>query len=328
MTGSSSQEPRVTPAVLRLMHGDFMRKVFFSQMRTRCHAKPDAPAHLRLCGIQRGPTLFLHAPRVSAAFTLIELLVVISIIAILAAMLLPSLARAKSQGLNVACLNNLKQLETCWHLYAVDNADHLPPNDFVYDIISDTAFDEGPSWCTNVAPFDGTTAGLQNGLLWPFNSSAGIYRCPSDKSSLVAHGGVPSTGQPRVRSYNMSQSINGEPDWLFAGYIPSFTKYTAIKDPAPAALIAFLDVHEDEIIDTEFGIPTQGVSGYQSQWWDLPANRHNQGCNFSFADGHAEHWKWKIPKVETAGRGAIQSVLPGELDDYNRVEAGIKQNLD
>src|SRR5437870_2475063 len=87
-------------------------------------------------------------------FTLIELLVVIAIIAILAAMLLPALARAKAQALNIACLSNLKQLETCWHLYAVDHEDHLPPNDFVYDITTYTAIDKGPSWCTNVAPYE------------------------------------------------------------------------------------------------------------------------------------------------------------------------------
>jgi prepilin-type N-terminal cleavage/methylation domain-containing protein/prepilin-type processing-associated H-X9-DG protein len=260
-------------------------------------------------------------------FTLIELLVVIAIIAILAAMLLPALARAKSQALGIACLNNLKQLETCWHLYAVDNEDHLPPNDFVYDIISDTAIDTGPSWCTNVAPFETDPVGIQKGMLFVYNTSLGIYHCPSDKSTVETHAGV-KQNQPRLRSYNMSQSINGFPDQFFTAYIPSFKKYTAIRDPNPTKLITFLDVHEDEIIDTEFGIPTQAYGGVGSSWWDLPANRHNQGCNFAFADGHAEHWKWKIPKIVTAPRGSIQSVLPSEMVDYNRVESGIKQTFD
>src|SRR6266403_180738 len=78
-----------------------------------------------------------HSKPSRNAFTLIELLVVIAIIAILAGLLLPALSRAKSQALGLTCLNNLKQLETCWHLYALDFNDRLPPNNFVYDIISD-----------------------------------------------------------------------------------------------------------------------------------------------------------------------------------------------
>jgi prepilin-type processing-associated H-X9-DG protein len=62
-------------------------------------------------------------------------------------------------------------------------------------------------------------------------------------------------------------------------------------------------------------------------WWDLPANRHNQGCNFLFADGHVEHWKWRVPKVFTVPRGEQQAVAPNEWDDYNRVEAGFLQDF-
>jgi prepilin-type N-terminal cleavage/methylation domain-containing protein/prepilin-type processing-associated H-X9-DG protein len=261
------------------------------------------------------------------AFTLIELLVVIAIIAILAAMLLPAQARAKARALTTACLNNLKQLENCWHLYAVDYEDHLPPNNFVYDIISDQPYIVGSSWCTNVAPLDTDPTGITTGMLFPFNTSMGIYHCPSDKSTIQTHQGV-LTAQPRLRSYNMSQSINGDPDPIFNVGIPNFRKYTAIQDPAPAKLIAFLDVHEDEIIDPEFGIPWPGAYGYGTSWWDVPANRHEQGCTFSFADGHAERWRWRVPKAITVPRGNVQPIAPGELDDYNRIESGIKQTID
>jgi prepilin-type N-terminal cleavage/methylation domain-containing protein/prepilin-type processing-associated H-X9-DG protein len=271
----------------------------------------------------------LLRPSSARAFTLIELLVVIAIIAILAGLLLPVLSRAKSSAYNVACLNNLKQLEDAWHLYTVDNNDILPPNNFVYDIISDTPISSGSSWCTNLAPYDANPAGIEGGLLYKYNTAQPIYHCPADKSTLQTKAGV-LLPQIRLRSYNMSQSINGIPDYnnmLFAD-VPTFTKTSQIRNPGPANCFVFLDVHEDEIIDTQFGIPTPPDWPNANQWWDLPANRHNQAADFSFADGHAEHWKWQVPKIFTAGRGAIQNVAPGEMGDYIRMQSGFRQSFD
>jgi prepilin-type processing-associated H-X9-DG protein len=62
-------------------------------------------------------------------------------------------------------------------------------------------------------------------------------------------------------------------------------------------------------------------------WWDVPANRHNQGCDFSFADGHVERWKWKVPKVVSVPRGSVQPLAENELDDFNRMESGFRQNF-
>ena len=268
--------------------------------------------------------------RRGGAFTLIELLVVIAIIAVLAALLLPALSRSKAQAGKIACLNNLKELLVCFHLYALDNADFMPPNNFVYDITTDQPIpgNDGPSWCTNVAPYDPTPAGIQNGLLFQYNTSAGIYRCPADLSTVETFGGVKLT-QPRVRSYNLSQSVNG---LSYAGqistFVPHYRKYTEIRQPKPVGLFVFVDVHEAEIMDTQFGIPVAVDDFFAyGNWWDVPANRHNQGCNFSFADGHAEYWRWKVPMNVTVPRGYQQPVAAGQWDDYGRMESGFRQDF-
>ncbi|EEF58337.1 prepilin-type N-terminal cleavage/methylation domain-containing protein [Pedosphaera parvula] len=267
-----------------------------------------------------------HTSRLGAGFTLIELLVVIAIIALLAGLLLPALSRAKSQGASASCMNNLKQMEVCFHLYTLDFSDTMPPNNFVYDILSGQPIDSGISWCTNLAPFDTNLAGIENGMLYQYNRSAAIYHCPADKSLVRTPGGT-TLGQQRLRSYNMSQSINGYPDYdpLMAQQTLSYKKYTDIKDPPTSGLMVFIDVHEDEIVDTLFGIPIQSDTWFHNMWWDLPANRHNQGCNLSFADGHVEHWKWRVPKTVTVTGNAAQPVAAGELPDYRRVESVVRQ---
>jgi prepilin-type processing-associated H-X9-DG protein len=134
--------------------------------------------------------------------------------------------------------------------------------------------------------------------------------------------------QPRLRSYNMSQSVNGLVyDSDIATEIPHYGKFTEIKNPTPTGLIVFLDVNENEIMDTEFGIPVETDWWSQGYWWDVPGNRHNNGCNLSFADGHVEHWRWKTLMLVTVPRGQEQPVADNQWDDYNRMEAGFLQNF-
>lgn len=265
------------------------------------------------------------APAANRAFTLIELLVVIAIIAILAALLLPALARSKSHALNVACLNNLKQLTLCWSMYTHDNDDRLPPNNSVYDVNTGAPIpgvDLSQTWCPGNTRLDTNTANIEKGFLYNYNRNPAIYRCPADRSLVELSPGV-TLPFPRTRSYNMSQSINGIsgsiPGVHSLWWIPSYQRLAEIKNTAD--IFVFIDVHEGGILDALFGIPPPG-SPWEGIWFDLPANRHNQGASLSFADGRAERWKWKVPKVF---RYLGQNVLAEEYPDYRRVQEVIRK---
>ena len=256
-----------------------------------------------------------------SGFTLVELLVVIATISILVALLVPVLSKARSYARSTACLSNLRQLQTCWSMYANDHDGTLPPNMSVYDMATGEpvpGLDLSLTWCAGNARTDTNTVNIEKGYLFPYNRSTAIYHCPADKSTVVG------AAMRRTRSYNMSQSISGI---RFGGYladIPTFQKITEIRHPDPANLFVFIDVHEDEIVDSLFGIPLPG-DYWDGVWFDLPANRHSDGCNLSFADGHVEHWKWAVPKVF---RYLGQPVAPDEeWRDYERVRDHIRKTM-
>lgn len=260
------------------------------------------------------------------AFTLIELLIVIAVLALLLAILLPVLAKAKDKAREVACLSNLRQLKLCAGLYSMDYDGFLPPNRNVYNINTggpSAGWDDSMTWCAGLAPNDTTTENIERALLFPYNRSTGIYRCPADMSRVRTENGQ-ILSMRRTRSYNMSQSINGVPydkPWL---YPPSFAKVHEIDDPSPASCLFFVGVHEDGIFDSHFGIPPRGPTYRRKrpQWWDLPAGRHSQGGGFSFADGHVERWRWVRPKIFIKlGQYVSQD---GEIDDFLRVQRGVR----
>jgi prepilin-type processing-associated H-X9-DG protein/prepilin-type N-terminal cleavage/methylation domain-containing protein len=274
---------------------------------------------------QLRPTRSGELPRRPTAFTLIELLVVIAIIAILAALLLPALSKSKDKAHSAACLNHLKQLQICWTMYTTDYNDRVPPNNSVYDIGTGApipGLDLSETWCPGNARADVNTTNIEAGYLFAYNRNAGIYRCPADRAPVEPLGGG-TLPLPRTRSFNMSQSMNGlgGPDSK-TYWIPSYQRTADIREPV--RMFVFGEVHEGGILDALFGVPMRG-SGWDGIWFDLPAGRHNQGGNFSFADGHVERWRWQYPKLF---RMLGQGVAPNEFPDYRRLQDSIRTKWD
>ncbi len=247
-------------------------------------------------------------------FTLIELLVVIAIIAVLMAILIPSLNRVKEQGKRAACLNNLRQMMLAWSIYADDNDHKIVPGN--------TDLDNNPNggWnpdddCWVYWPGRGATEqqridDIKRGLLFPYCPDIRLYKCPTGvRGELVTYAIVDA-----MNGYNAIPGADGH----------VIRNRVHIRRPGEQAV--FLD--EGRLSPASWTIWYD-----QERWWDQITARHGDGTNFSFADGHSEYWKWKDPRTieiakmdydawQGSGRNGNLSSNPGSQDLY-RVQKAV-----
>ena len=249
-----------------------------------------------------------RAPAAGAGFTLIELLVVIAIIAILAAMLLPTLSKAKTKAHGIVCLSNLKQLQLGWLLYADDHDNRL-----VFNALDPNS----PGWVKGILNFDGGNTDNTNivyltdpqyAKLAPYTArTAGIYKCPADRSTVKIGGKI----HPRVRSLSMSQAMNSPDDWLNgphgSGLYPAGSRFTIFRKLSDigrlghAKAFVLIDEHPDGINYGDFALVYRDASEIQKTIIiDMPASTHNGAGGLSFADGHAEIHKWLDARTKPA----------------------------
>jgi len=233
-------------------------------------------------------------------------------------MLLPVLGKAKSKSQDISCRNNLRQLQLCWNLYVDENNQALPP---ISTWLTSTGTESrDPSWAVGDGKHDLTTTNLERGLLFPYNRSVGIYRCPADKTPVDGNPGV-----LRTRTYQLDAFLN---DWYMDGIPPWYPdpwerrKFSELVNPAPTGVLTFIDSHPTSGDSADFAQLYRVATGQDDAWGTLPGEQHNRGANLAFADGHVEHWRWRWGRSGGLYDGPGPWALANADDryDFQRVE--------
>ena len=251
-------------------------------------------------------------------FTLIELLVVIAIIAILAALLLPALSRAKLKGQSITCVNNMHQLSLAWIMYADDYNGIMVPN----WILDSRAWLDGTKG--DVSTLIGATniLALKQGLLFPYNPSVGVYLCPAAVKGPSAAPNV-----RVVRNYSLEGRMGGADDadnarygvqsttWVLGAAYPQYKKVTEIILPPPSEAMTFVDESIETVDDGYFAV---NYSARKTDWQNSPTVRHGKSGVFAFADGHSALWRWRTLNTDQ-GIWAPSGGPPNTTFDLQRI---------